>query len=105
MELPIATPDYSQLAVRRPPHAPGGPITKAKAREVAEEFEAVFLSSMLNSMFTGIDSKGPFSGGPSEEIYRSMFVDQIGKSVAVRGGLGIADSIYQQILRLQQVTP
>jgi Rod binding domain-containing protein len=105
VELPIAALDYGQIAVRRPPQAPGGPITKAKAREVAEEFEAVFLSSMLNSMFTGLDSKGPFSGGPSEEIYRSMFVDQIGKSVAARGGLGIADSIYQQILRLQQVKP
>ena len=37
------------------------PEVKAKAQ--AKEFEQVFLASMLNQMFAGLETTGPFHGG------------------------------------------
>lgn len=74
-----------------------------KAREVAENFEAVFIGQMLQPMFASINPEPPFGGGHSEKIWQSMMVDEIGKSMAKSGGIGIADSIQREILRMQEV--
>ena len=93
------------------PGSPGmPPIAKAtnltpnqrKARDVAEEFESVFLTQMLQHMFEGIKTDGPFGGGQSEQIYRSMLNQYYAEAVAKRGGVGIADAVYSEILKLQQ---
>ena len=77
--------------------------TEVQARKTAEEFEAFFLGQMLQPMFANMDAAPPFGGGHSEKIWRSMMVDEFGKSMAKAGGIGIADSIQREILRLQEV--
>ena len=74
-----------------------------KARQTAIDFEAFFLGQMLQPMFANINPEPPFGGGHSEKIWRSMLVDEMGKAMAEAGGLGIADSIHREILRLQEV--
>ena len=73
-------------------------------KKVAQEFEEVFISQMLNHMFKGISTDGPFGGGSSEKIYRSMMVDQYGKQMAANGGIGLSDAIHTELLRLQEVS-
>ena len=80
----------------------GKHITAQQARKVSEEFEAVFLSQMLQPMFANIEAEEPFGGGPGDEVWRSMQVDEIGKAMARAGGIGLSDSIYQQILKMQE---
>lgn len=72
------------------------------ARETAENFEAVFLSQMLRPMFDTLKTDGLMGGGKAEGMYRDMMVDEVGKSIAKSGGIGIADSIYREILKLQE---
>lgn len=72
------------------------------ARETAENFEAVFLSQMLRPMFNTLSTDGIMGGGKAEGMYRDMMVDEVGKSIAKSGGIGIADSIYREILKLQE---
>ncbi|MEW5703007.1 MAG: rod-binding protein [Pseudomonadota bacterium] len=84
------------------------PNTKAarsaeQARQVAEEFEALFLAQMLTPMFANIQTDGPFGGGFSETIYQSMLTEQYGKVMAKRGGVGVADAVMAEILKLQEV--
>lgn len=74
-----------------------------KAREVAEEFEAVFLAEMLKEMWSGVPTDGPFGGGPGEDVYRSMLTEQYAGAVAKRGGIGLADAVYREILKLQEI--
>lgn len=74
-----------------------------KMREAAQEFEAVFLSQMLKPMFEGIGSAPPFGGGPAEEMYRSLMMDEYGKSIAKAGGIGIADQVLREMIKLQEV--
>ncbi|WP_417517003.1 rod-binding protein [Minwuia sp.] len=87
------------------PAAPDKPsnANERRARETAEDFEAVFLSQMLNHMNLGIDPDGAFGGGKGEEAYQSMVAEKYGEAITEMGGIGIADSIYKEILRLQEV--
>jgi Rod binding domain-containing protein len=76
---------------------------RESVRAAALEFESVFLAQMLAPMFDTLDSDSLFGGGPGEEIYRSILVEEYGKSIARAGGIGIADSIERELLKLQEV--
>lgn len=73
-----------------------------QARKIAEDFEAVFLNQMLQPMFEGIKSEAPFGGGNSEAMWRSMQIEEYGKSITKAGGIGIADAVYKEIIKLQE---
>ena len=73
------------------------------ARAAAEEFEAVFVSQMLEHMFAGIRTDGPFGGGQGEEMFRSLMLTEYGRMIARSGGLGVADQVMSEILRIQEV--
>ena len=73
-----------------------------KARDTAEQFESVFLTQMLQHMFEGIKPDPEFGGGQSELVYRSMLNEYYAQAVSKRGGIGIADAVYHEILQLQQ---
>ena len=73
-----------------------------KIDKAAEDFEAVFLSQMLESMFKGIKTDGPFGGGHAEEMMRSFMLQEYGKVMAANGGVGIADAVKREMLRAQE---
>lgn len=77
-------------------------MSKAQAREAAEQFEAVFLSQMLSPMFETVPTDSFMGGGHAESVYRGMMVEEMGKSLAKQGGIGIADSVYREIIKLQE---
>ena len=77
------------------------PNVQAKARQTAEDFEAVFLNTMFQSMFTGIDGEGPFGGGGATGVWRSFLTDEYAKSFAKKGGIGIADQVYRSLIERQ----
>lgn len=68
---------------------------------VAQDFEAVFVSEMMKPMFDGIKADGPFGGGRGEEIFRGMMIDEYGKSLASTGGIGIAEQVKKELIRMQ----
>ncbi len=76
-----------------------------KAHRTAEEFEALFLAQMLAPIFEQLGTDPLFGGGPGEEVYRSMMVQEYGKAIARSGGVGIADAVQREILRLQESQP
>jgi len=73
-----------------------------KARGTSQDFEAMFLNSMLQQVFAGV-GEGPFSGGHAAGVWRSFLTDEYAKSIAKNGGIGIADSVYQSLLAQQEV--
>lgn len=73
----------------------------AAARKAAEDFEAVFINEFLGSMFDGIDTDGPFGGGPGEGMFRSMMLDEYAKKLAHQGGFGLADSVMRELTMMQ----
>ena len=74
-----------------------------KAKKAAEDFEAMFVTEMIRPMFEAQEPDATFGGGQSEKIYRSMLVDEYGKSIAKAGGIGVAKHVEAELLKLQEV--
>ena len=85
-----------------PVKAPTATGNVASATKAAKEFESVFISQFLGSMFSGIPTDGPFGGGEGEEMFRSMMVNEYGKSMESRGGFGLANAVTKQLLKHQE---
>lgn len=77
--------------------------TPAEARKAAEEFEAFFLAQFIDRMFADLPTDGTFGGGQGEKIFRSLLTQEYGKVMARNGGVGIADSVYREILKSQEI--
>lgn len=75
----------------------------AAIEHAAQEFEAVFVSEMLKPMFEGIKTDPMFGGGQAEKTYKSMMMQEYGKSIAAAGGIGIADHVKAELIRIQQL--
>ena len=73
------------------------------ARKSAVEFEGFFIAMALESMFSGIETDGMFGGGNGERVFRSIMLQEYGKSIAERSGIGIADAVQREIISLQEV--
>lgn len=79
-----------------------GTANVQRMRKVAEDFESVFISEMIRPMFENIQAEAPFGGGPSEDIWRNMQIDEYGKAIAKNGGVGIADAVMDQLIKMQE---
>ena len=84
------------------PTAPKPGVDAQDARKAAENFEAFFLSQSLDSMFAGVNSDSLFGGGQAENVYRSLLNQEYAKVAAKSGGVGIADAVQREILRMQE---
>lgn len=78
---------------------------RGAARKAAEDFESVFLAQMMEPMFQGLKTDGLFGGGSGEAVFRSLMIQEVGKDVSAAGGIGIADAVYTEMLRMQGLTP
>jgi Rod binding domain-containing protein len=56
---------------------------------------------MLKPMFDGIKTDGLFGGGKTEEIFRSMMLDEYGKAIAKQHSIGIADVVKAELIKVQ----
>jgi peptidoglycan hydrolase FlgJ len=73
-----------------------------RARKQSVDFEANFLNSMFESMFTDIKGDGPMGAGQGVGVWRSFLVDEYSKSFAKAGGVGIANQVYKSLMAHQE---
>jgi peptidoglycan hydrolase FlgJ len=82
---------------------PSLPADPAKLWKTARDFEAMALGEFLKPMFETADAKNTlFSGGDAEKTWKPMLVDEIAKQISAAGGLGLAGSIHDAMLRMQE---
>lgn len=72
-----------------------------RVKEAAQEFEAVFLSQMLATMTQELGGAGSVAGG--DDVYRDMFTKEVAKMISRSGGIGVADTILQEMLKAQEI--
>jgi flagellar protein FlgJ len=104
--LTVAAPGLSPLDLlnaNAPAAGKLNPASKAKAKAASQDFEAVFLNSMFQQMFTGLEGEGPFGGNGATGVWRSFLTDEYARSFAKAGGIGIADQVYQTLIAQQEV--
>jgi Rod binding domain-containing protein len=91
------------LAQQKPlASAPRPTLDEAKADKAGKDYETVFISQFVSSMFSGISTDGPTGGGQGEEMFRSLMVDQYAKGIENQGGFGIAAQMKAELLKHQQ---
>ena len=77
---------------------------KGKAKSAAGEFESMFLNSMFEQMNTKVDGEGPFGGSGALKVWRSFLTNQYAQMYAKSGGIGIAQHVYDELLKMQGVS-
>lgn len=90
--------DMTAVLTPPPPHLRPIQGTEDKLHKQANEFEAMFLSSMMQHMFTAIGKDGPLGNAQGVGVWRSMLTDQYAKSIVKAGGIGIASQVYKSLL-------
>jgi peptidoglycan hydrolase FlgJ len=75
---------------------------KTAVREAAQEFEAVFLNTMLQQMFTGLENGGTWGKGHGADAWQSLLIDEYARSISEVGGIGLADSVERELIALQE---
>lgn len=74
-------------------------------RRAAEELEGVFLSELLQPVFEAFDTDGLGGGGAGERTFRPMLVQEYAKSMVAAGGIGLADALLADLVRMQAGQP
>jgi len=75
--------------------APPSPAGQAGATPDAfARFEAMVLQSFLQTMLPK-DTESVYGGGMAGEMWQSLLAEQLGATMARRGGIGIADRILR----------
>jgi peptidoglycan hydrolase FlgJ len=69
--------------------------------QTAQNFEASFLTSMLQTMFQNVSTAPPFGGGEGEDMWKSFMAEAMAKDMAKRGGIGISKAVEREMLKLQ----
>lgn len=90
---------------RRMSSVGGAPLTEermADIRRTAQDYEAVFLTQMMEHMFADVEPDSLFGGGQAETTYRSLLLNEYGKQMASAGGIGLADQLTAELIRLQE---
>jgi Rod binding domain-containing protein len=72
------------------------------AHRVAREFEGLLLAELMKTASKPLGVSEILDGGSAGKIYREMFLDEVARMSAARGGLGLAKAIAEQ---LQSATP
>ena len=82
--------------------APKPTANATKADAASKEYESVFISQFLGSMFSGIKTDELTGGGQGEEMFRSLMINEFGKSIEQQGGFGLASQMKAQLLKHQE---
>ena len=101
--VPLAINPMLQGITGGTPATPDRQSTRqAKAWAQGQEFEAAFLNSMFQHMYTGVGGEGPFGNSTGVGVWRSFLTEQYAKSFVKAGGVGIAAHVYQSLLAHQE---
>ena len=78
-------------------------ISPEQIEKLSQEFESQFISQLLGSMFSTMDVKDSLGGSDEEAQFQSLLIEQYGKIIARTGGIGVADQVKREMLKLQEV--
>ncbi len=68
-----------------------------KLYEACQDFEAIFIKQMLNSMRKTVNKTGLLEGGMAEDVFEDMLYDEYSKLMAKNAKLGLTDLLYKQL--------
>lgn len=79
-------------------------LKEKELRKAAEGFEAIFIQKMWDEMRSSLPKNG-MHYSKEEEYWQSMYSQELGKSMASAGGIGLADMMVEQLTKPAVVSP
>lgn len=81
-------------------------MSDEKLKKTAQDFEAVFVNKLLETLDSTVERSGDFSGGRGEETFRSMLNGEIAKNISSNpaSSFGFAQQVYEQMKRQQETS-
>lgn len=73
----------------------------ARAKEAAKQFEAFFVSRMLEVMTKNINTSGLVEDNSAIKAFNSMYMDELAKNIAGSGSFGIKNAVFYDLMRRQ----
>ena len=90
----------NRLQVKRPGEAEDASTDK-ELMEVARKFEAILINQMLKAMRKTVNKSGLLDSFSLQQ-YESMMDEEIANEMVKQKGIGLADSLFYQLSRLEK---
>lgn len=71
-------------------------------RQSCQEFEAIFVQTMLKGMRDTVSKEGFIESGQGQDMFEEFLDVEVAKSASRTGGFGIADALYRQMQNLEK---
>jgi len=79
------------------------PAQMGHLRAQARELEGIFINTLMKEMFSSLHSDGAsMGGGFAEDTWRGLQAEQMANAVSEAGGIGLADAIMGDLLKIQE---
>lgn len=101
--LTSAAVNVAPAAIPPPVVQNAGTSTHAKMKEKAQEFEAFYIQQFISLTRPDLSDNAIFGGGVGEQAFADHLDAQVGKAIAQRGGFGVADMVYAEMLKMQEL--
>jgi len=104
-QLPLENQRYNLPSL---PSAKGLSATKidrdSKLYQACEDFQAVFIKQMLDTMRKTVDKSGSVEQpNEGEKVFEDMLYDEYSKKMSRSAGFDLADNLYKQMTFLQNL--
>lgn len=79
------------------------PVPATKDPQLAaQQFEALLVKQMIDSMWRTVPKEGLLSGSNEESMYRDMLNEALANSISEGRGIGVKDVILKDINKLSK---
>ena len=83
--------------------SPGTSKTNKQLKSLSKQFESIFIHQLLKSMRSTVQKTGLFDSHATN-MYESLHDEEIAKLMTEQKGIGLADVIYRDLVRLEGKT-
>lgn len=68
-----------------------------RLKAACAEFESLFIHQLLKMMREAVPKTPLFHGSPGEDIYTSMFDQEVARKMSEDRGIGLGEQLYEQV--------
>lgn len=77
-------------------------VDEKRMREVASEFESLFVNELFKSMRRTVPKNDYLRGGLRQDIFEDMLYQEYARKISHSGGLGLGEMVYKYLLSTQK---
>lgn len=74
-------------------------LDEQKLKKACGDFESIFIAKMLKTMRGSVPPSGLFGKESGQEMFQSLFDEEIGKNLAKERGIGLGNMMFRNMTR------